>query len=203
MKTLIIDYGMSNLGSISRAVEECGGSAVVSDSPESLKEAAKVILPGVGSFRDGMINLDRVGWVEPLKKTALNGIPILGICLGMQLLADEGDEGGKTNGLGIVAGSVTKLKIKAKEDRLPHVGWNEVRQKKECALFDGIKDSSDFYFVHSYHFDVKDKCDILAVTPYCGEFVSAIKHNNIYGVQFHPEKSSVSGFQLLKNFLNI
>jgi len=204
MKVLIIDYGMGNLGSISRAVEECGGEYLISDNPKKLEEADKIILPGVGSFRDGIENLNLGGWVTPLKSYACDKkIPLLGICLGMQLLADKGSEGGETVGLGLINGQVQKLEPKSSSEKIPHIGWNNVDKAKEDKIFESIPDRSDFYFVHSYHFVPKDKKDILAVTPYCGKFVSVVGNDNIYGTQFHPEKSSNAGFQLLKNFLNL
>jgi len=205
MKVLIIDYGMSNLGSITRAVEECGGEDIVvsSDSKEVIG-ADKIILPGVGSFSDGMKNLRALGFVPLLKDHVLEKkIPFLGICLGMQLLATEGDEGGKTEGLNLIKGAIKKLKPKGSKERLPHVGWNEIKKTREDRVLNNIEDGSDFYFVHSYNFIPEKAKDILATTPYCGKFVSIVNRDNVYGVQFHPEKSSRVGFELLRNFLKI
>lgn len=205
MKIYIIDYGMSNLGSIKNALIECGGQnvAVITD-PNNLKDATHIVLPGVGSFKDGMDNLIKFGWYEPLRKIILEKkTPLLGICLGMQLLADKGYEGGEIDGLGLISGIVIKLKPVNKNERIPHVGWNEVFPTHTDPLFNNIPEGIDFYFVHSYHFIPKDKKNILSTTPYCGSFVSSINQKNIYGVQFHPEKSQRPGFQLLRNFLNI
>lgn len=200
---LVIDYGMSNLGSIRRALEECGGDVYVSDNPDDLKKAERMILPGVGSFADGMANLNKMGWVDAIKQEVLhNKIPILGICLGMQLLAIRGFENGETDGLGLIQGEIVRLNNVDSNERIPHVGWNDVIQKKEHPLFESIINGADFYFVHSYHFVPLNSSDILAETPYCGSFISAVCRDNIIGVQFHPEKSVPSGFQLLKNFLN-
>lgn len=204
MKTVIIDYGMSNLGSIKRAVEECGGDVVVADDPRDLKYAGKIILPGVGSYADGMKNIRERGWFEAIREEAgVNKVPLLGVCLGMQLLSDRGDEGGDTEGLGLIAGEVKKLVPVADNERIPHVGWNEINIASECPLLEDIHDGSDFYFVHSYHFIVRDPRDVAAYTPYCGKFVSIAAHENIYGTQFHPEKSTPDGFLLLKNFLKL
>ncbi|MBN1899482.1 MAG: imidazole glycerol phosphate synthase subunit HisH [Spirochaetes bacterium] len=202
MSVCIIDYGMSNLGSIKRALEECGAEAFVSGDPHDLTRCERIILPGVGSFADGMKNLIERGWVEPLKQEVLkNKIPLLGICLGMQLLARRGYEGGETQGLDLIPGEVRLLQPTSKNERIPHIGWNEIYRIKDNPLFNHIPDHDDFYFVHSYHFVPDDKENIITQTPYCGEFVSSIHLNNILGVQFHPEKSIPLGFQLLKNFL--
>ncbi len=204
MKTLIIDYGVSNLGSVSRAVEECGGKVFVNDYPKKSEKFEKIILPGVGSFHVGMKNLRDRGWPEFIKQFVLEKeIPILGICLGMQLLADSGEEGGETPGLGLISGQVEKLKSSEGGERIPHVGWNQIHQKRKDLLLEGVLPGADFYFVHSYHLVPTNKKDILATTPYCNNFVSVVNKKNIYGTQFHPEKSGLTGFMILKNFLSI
>jgi glutamine amidotransferase len=204
MRVVVIDYGMGNLGSVRRASEECGADVEVSDQPVDLRSATHIILPGVGSFTDGMANLTSHGWVSAIREAVLNdGIPLLGICLGMQLLAEIGYEGGETPGLGLIPGKVDLLKSTSSVERIPHVGWNEIFSSNQASLFEGIPDGSDFYFVHSYHFKVKDPSHVVATTPYCGGFISAVQSGNVYGVQFHPEKSQRSGFQLLKNFLKL
>ena len=203
MPLIIIDYGMSNLGSIHRALEECGANDVrISDNPESLRTADKIILPGVGAFGDGIEQLRSRGWVDVLREEALdNKIPLLGICLGMQLLATEGYENGVQPGLDLIPGSVIKLIPTKTQEKIPHVGWNEVHYARDNELFKGIKNGRDFYFVHSYHFVPNDEADIIGTTPYCGRFVSAVSRGNIFGTQFHPEKSIPSGFDLIRNFL--
>lgn len=204
MQVIIIDYGMSNLGSISHAVSECGGEATISDDPRDLNSATHIVLPGVGAYTDGMKNLDEGKWIAPIRKAALEDkIPFLGICLGMQLLSDIGYEGGETKGLGLIPGKVERFVSKSDSERIPHVGWNEIYQQKDSPLLESIADGTDFYFVHSYHFIPQNKSDILCTTPYCGGFVSALQAENIFGTQFHPEKSSRPGFQLLTNFLNL
>jgi len=202
MAVLVLDYGMGNLGSVRRAFEECGADEVlVSDSPKDLRLASHIVLPGVGAFAQGMENLKRAGWITPLKEAITNQqVPLLGICLGMQLLADKGLEGGEINGLGLVPGVVRRLVPTESEPRVPHMGWNEV-ETNPSNLFNGIASNTDFYFVHSYHFCPKDENSIVGRTSYCGRFISAIENDKIFGVQFHPEKSQKPGFQLLRNFL--
>jgi glutamine amidotransferase len=154
-----------------------------------------------------MANLHKSGWVEVLRTEAVdNKIPFLGICLGMQLLADSGSEGkaageAATTGLVFIAGDTVRMQPQDSDEKIPHMGWNEVHQKKHHWIFEGIDDHKDFYFVHSYHFVAKSDEDVVATTPYCGTFTSIVVHDNIIGVQFHPEKSQIVGFQLLKNFL--
>lgn len=200
--TLIIDYGLGNLQSVKRAFEECGADAFISDNPDDLKHATHIVLPGVGAFNDGMANLTRNGWTEAIRSEVLDaGIPLLGICLGMQLLARKGLEGGETNGLDLIPGIVEKLTPDTAGTRIPHVGWNEIYPSETHPLLNGIAYGTDFYFVHSYHFVLDNMQDAIAVTPYCGRFVSAIARGNVHGVQFHPEKSQKYGFQIIRNFL--
>jgi len=204
MRVVVIDYGMSNLGSINNALIECGGENVaVATDPKELFSATHIILPGVGAFKDGMDNLLKFGWESPLNKIVQDKVPLLGICLGMQLLASSGKEGGETKGLNLISGEIQKFKATSLGEKIPHVGWNEVYPSHQSALFEGIPAGTDFYFVHSYHFVPKNKKHILSTTPYCGHFVSSVAQDNIFGTQFHPEKSQRPGFQLLKNFLNL
>jgi imidazole glycerol-phosphate synthase subunit HisH len=201
---VIVDYGMCNLDSISRAVEECGGSPRVTDRPEVLEEASYLVLPGVGSFAQAMKNLRDRGLDSAIvEQVRGKQIPLLGICLGMQLLGTKGTEGGATDGLGLIDGEIRKLEATSGDFRIPHVGWNEVVQEKECPLFRGIPSGKDFYFVHSYHFVARDQNSVVARTPYCGGFASVVSRDAIWGVQFHPEKSQNAGFQVLRNFLAV
>lgn len=203
MPVLIIDYHMCNLGSVKRAFEECGAEVIVSSHPEDLEIATHIVLPGVGAFANGMKNLVTLGWVDAIKQAVLNEkIPILGICLGMQLLADKSFEKGETEGLHLISGDIIRLEPKNGKERVPHIGWNELHFNQQSSIFTSINNDSDFYFVHSFYFNPKNKNDILAITPYCGDFISAVQNENIIGVQFHPEKSSRAGFQLIRNFLN-
>ena len=198
----IIDYGMGNLDSVARAVEECGGTPLVTDRAEDIEKATHLILPGVGAFPDGIRNLKQRSLDEILRDQVVGGqIPFLGICLGMQMLATRGWEGGETEGLGWIEGEVQRLEPLGEDTRIPHIGWNEVALTRPSALFAGVDSGRDFYFVHSYHLVCHDKEDVLAMTPYCGGFVSAVTCGQIFGVQFHPEKSQRLGFQVLRNFL--
>lgn len=204
METVIIDYGMGNLLSVQRAFEKCGSDAVIIDNPLMLREAEHIVLPGVGAFPDAMRNLTEGGWIEELSRAVQKKeVPILGICLGMQLLADKGWEIRECDGLGFVPGEIILLEQTLEKERIPHVGWNEIEKKNDAPLLDGIRDGANYYFVHSYHFHVKDETHIAAVTPYCGGFASAVSNGNIVGTQFHPEKSQKAGFQLIKNFLGM
>lgn len=203
MKVAIVDYGMSNLGSVSRAVEKCGGDPIITNKSSDFEIVDKIILPGVGSFRDGIHNIKKLGLDKILNKQVLKDkIPILGICLGMQLMATKGWEIEEKMGLGWINGEV-KLFNQCKSERIPHIGWNEVNFTNKSSLFKDIHSGKDFYFVHSYHFSCNNEDNILATTPYCKGFTSAIYKNNIFGVQFHPEKSQKIGLKLINNFLSI
>lgn len=203
MSVLIIDYKMCNLGSVKRAFEECGADVIVSSQPADLGIATHIVLPGVGAFAEGMKNLTELGWVDAIKQTILNEkVPIIGICLGMQLLGDKSFEYGETDGLKLIAGDNIRLLPKNNKESVPHIGWNEVELNQQSTIFKSIDNGSDFYFVHSFHFIPKNNLNIIATTPYCGNFVSAVQNKNIIGVQFHPEKSSRVGFQLIRNFLD-
>lgn len=199
----IIDYGLCNLDSVARATQECGASPVVTSDPRTLGSADRLILPGVGSFADAMSELDRRGLSEAIREEVAAGAPLLGICLGMQLLASAGEEGGESPGLGIIEGRVTRLQPEIPDERVPHVGWNEVHAQNDSALFREIPKAADFYFVHSYHFVPANDADVLARTPYTGEFVSAVGRDHVYAVQFHPEKSQANGLRLLANFIEL
>jgi len=204
MKVTIIDYGMGNLQSIAMALEHCNATVTISNNSDDIFRADKLILPGVGSFGDGMHNLRSYGLDKELREAVVNQrIPLLGICLGMQVLADSGVEGGIIQGLGLIPGDVKKLVPRDPQERIPHIGWNDVNQIRKNQIFTHIPDGSDFYFVHSYHFVPKFPDNIIGVTPYCDKFVSIIQEENIWGVQFHPEKSSILGLALIKNFLTM
>jgi glutamine amidotransferase len=200
----IVDYGMCNLDSIARAVEECGGTSVVTDREEDLAKAERIILPGVGAFPDAMRNI-RARQLDRILEAQVIGqqIPLLGICLGMQLLAAKGWEGGASPGLGWLDAEVPRLEPQGDDRRVPHIGWNEVTPARPHPIFAGIPAGTDFYFVHSFHVRCVSVADVIATTPYCGGFASAIARDNIVGVQFHPEKSQRVGFKLLSNFLSM
>ena len=203
-RVAIVDYDLCNIDSVARAVEECGGRPTITSSPADLDAADRIILPGVGAFPDAMANLRSVGLDAALHAQVIEGgAPFLGICLGMQLLATVGEEVAETPGLGFVPASVRRLDSKNGAERIPHMGWNEVTPAQGSALFEGIEPGTDFYFVHSYHMVCDDETSVAATTPYCGGFTSAVASRNIFGVQFHPEKSQAAGFHLLRNFLGV
>jgi len=202
-KVAIVDYKAGNLDSIARAVEECGGHPVITALARDFEDASNIILPGIGSFADGMRNVRDLKLDEILMAEAIErGTPLLGICLGMQLLATVGFEGGETRGLGWIEGEVKKLKPDEPRARIPHIGWNEVTFLKSNELFGGVPSGKDFYFAHGYNFICKNEKDVIARTPYGGDFISAIQKRNIFGVQFHPEKSQHFGLQVIRNFLS-
>lgn len=201
MHVAIVDYGMGNLDSVARAVEECGGRPVVTCDRRELARAAAVVLPGVGSFGQGMANIRERGLDRVLvEDVAQQNVPLLGLCLGMQLLTTTGIEGEATAGLDLISGHVERLEPTASL-RVPHVGWNEVHHVRPHPLFEGIPSGRDFYFVHGYHVRCDDPRDVIATTPYGEDLTVAFGRNSVIGVQFHPEKSQRVGFQLLRNFL--
>lgn len=195
----IIDYGMGNLGSVRNAFEHLGYDSDICSQPERVHEFDRLVLPGVGSFRSGMEALDGLQWTAILKSSVSSGRPLLGICLGMQLLFDRGDEHGPMHGLGLIQGEVAKLAPCA-PNKVPHVGWNNLSSIKPHPLFEGVKPSVDFYFVHSYHCVPIDPSDTIATCDFGGEFVAGVARGNVAGVQFHPEKSQPAGMRILENF---
>lgn len=202
MRVAVIDYGMGNLGSVSRALTEIGSDVFVANNPGLLDQADRIVLPGVGSFADGMAHLTEHGWIAEIRQQVVEiGKPFLGICLGMQLLATRGTEGGITPGLGLIDGEVVRIDTLGCTLRIPHVGWNAIELSGTNGLFANVPEGTDFYFVHSYAFQPANLSHALAFTDYGIPIVAAIGFENIFGTQFHPEKSSKAGFQLLRNFL--
>ena len=200
---VIVDYGMCNLDSVARAVESCGGRPLVTDQEIDLRSATRIILPGVGAFPHAMESLNSRNLVSVIRERAKTAkVPILGICLGMQLLAERSTEGRGAIGLGLIPGTVVKLIPDGTDNRIPHMGWNEVNFCKQSPLFDGIPNGRDFYFVHSYHFQCEKTDNEISHSRYCGEFVSAVSRGCISGIQFHPEKSQRWGLQVIRNFLD-
>lgn len=195
----IIDYGMGNLHSVSKAVERLGYEAVVTADHEQIMSAAGAILPGVGAFGDAMHNLRQTGLDEVTGLYASSGKPLLGICLGMQLLFTQSEEHGTHEGLGLLPGEVNRFQGSYK---IPHMGWNRLSFTQESALFEGV-DEGYVYFVHSFHANVQRQSDLLATTDYHQAVTAIVGRDNVYGMQFHPEKSGDIGMYLLKNFLKL
>ncbi|MDD4955400.1 MAG: imidazole glycerol phosphate synthase subunit HisH [Candidatus Omnitrophica bacterium] len=203
---VVIDYGMGNLRSVQKAGERLGKKLRVTDSAGIIKKAEKIIFPGVGNFRQAVKELKERKIFDVLVKRINAGVPFLGICLGMQLLLDESEEAPGVRGLSVLKGKVRKFKDK--KIIVPHMGWNQIRvqgtgNRQQNKLFRGIPDSSYFYFAHSYYCDITEKDAVLATTKYGVNFTSACCKKNIWGVQFHPEKSQRLGLKLFKNFLNL
>ncbi len=200
----IVDYGMGNLKSLHRALNEVGGNVVISNDVRDITSAQRLIIPGVGSYADGAKNLRARGLFDIIRKVSLEDErPILGICLGMQLLSSNGNEGGTSEGLAIIPGEVKRLEPTTSEERIPHMGWNDVNLTTNGELFLGIPNHSDFYFVHSYCLIPANSSHIVGTTDFCGRTVTAVRNGNTWGVQFHPEKSGPLGYRLLRNFLNL
>ena len=197
---VIVDYGMGNLRSVSKAFEKEGARAVVSDEPKVIEKATKIVLPGVGAFPSAVKELKARKLFSPIAEKIKSGTPYLGICLGMQLLFSVSYEGEKTKGFEIVEGEVLKFKPGLK---IPHMGWNALHlKKKNCPILKGIKEGERFYFVHSYYGKPKDASWTLATTDYGTKFAAALWKDNIFATQFHPEKSQGSGLRIIKNFIN-
>lgn len=205
MKVGVIDYGVGNLGSVLRALEELRVAPVLVNRAADMHATDCLILPGVGNFADCARLLHEGGWTTALRDEVQGySRPLLGVCVGMQLLADSSTEGAEegqgTPGLGFIPGQVRHLRSFGCTQRVPHVGWNGITRTDD-PLFHGIPDGTDFYFVHSYAFAPQDSADVLATTDYGMPVTAAVRRGHVWGTQFHPEKSSRAGFRLLKNFI--
>tara|TARA_A100001015_G_C14880877_1_gene668360 strand:- start:535 stop:1164 length:630 start_codon:yes stop_codon:yes gene_type:complete len=199
---LIIDYGMGNIASVCNAISSLNCNSLISNDPKDILKADGIILPGVGAFGEAIKNLKNLKLFDPLKNYAIKEKkPLLGICLGMQLLADFSNERGSNEGLGLIPGNVRKIKTKSNLP-LPHVGWNDIKIKTKKPLFKDIHDGNCFYFVHSYYFDC-DKKYISSTVEYGETITASVQNKNIYGAQFHPEKSQSKGKIMLKNFIDL
>lgn len=204
-KITVINYEVNNLFSVCRAFESIGVSVTIATDAASVSSADRLVLPGVGSFMNGMERLRKLDLIEPIQEYARSGRPLLGFCLGLQLLAAESEEFGRHRGLGIIDGKVVRLP-QSENYKIPHIGWNSVYPFNENANWDssilhGIPPESDVYFVHSYFVKMQNDAHILAATSYSGiRFPSVIAMNNIYGCQFHPEKSGSTGLAIVRNF---
>ena len=202
----IVDYGMGNLRSVAKGFEHLGISARVTQKPEEIASAEKLVLPGVGAFEDAVRNLKELHVTESILTFLGSGRPFLGICLGLQLLFTESEEGGLHKGFGIFPGRVKRFPNGTL--KVPHIGWNRVNrtptvQRSECPLLKGIPDGSYFYFVHSYYADPVDQASVAAKTEYGVTFTSVIWKENMFATQFHPEKSQTLGLKVLENFARV
>ncbi|NVN90471.1 MAG: imidazole glycerol phosphate synthase subunit HisH [Desulfuromonadales bacterium] len=200
----IIDYGMGNLRSVQKGFEKIGADAVVTADPRVVLEADKIVLPGVGAFRDCMHNLEQAGFVEPILRVISDGRPFLGICVGMQLLFSDSVEFGLYRGLDLIPGHVLRFPEGMREGgedlKVPHMGWNQLNFKRKPGVFGGVDEGTNVYFVHSFYVKPDDDGVIAATTHYGIDFCSAIWKDNIVATQFHPEKSQHAGLRILKNF---
>lgn len=194
----IIDYGMGNLRSVQKGFARVGYQAEIVQDPAALETAPAVVLPGVGAFADAMENLRRAGMIEAIHRAVEAGKPFLGICLGQQLLFESSEEFGTTKGLGIFPGTVKRFPAGAL--KVPHMGWNQVEIQRPSPLLEGISEGSAFYFVHSYYVKPTDPNLALTLTEYGQKFASVVGRDNVFGIQFHPEKSSTLGLRILENF---
>ncbi|HZQ10168.1 MAG TPA: imidazole glycerol phosphate synthase subunit HisH [Anaerolineae bacterium] len=198
---LIIDYGMSNLRSVRHALHYLGAEACITDSPRDINRARALVLPGDGAFGPAMENLGAGGWLEPIYDAIARGVPFLGICLGMQLLFDSSEEMGEHRGLGILRGCVKKFPSDV--GKIPQIGWNELRVRNSSKFLQGVPDGVYAYFVHSYYCEAHDAEVVAAQTEYGISYASVIESGNVWGAQFHPEKSGHDGLRMLRNFLEL
>lgn len=199
---VIVDYGMGNLRSVQKGFEKVGRNALISRDPEQIRKAGRLVLPGVGAFPECMRNLSRLDLVEPVLEFIRSGRPFLGICLGLQLLFDESEEFGIHPGLKIVPGRVVGFD-KNMGLKIPHMGWNQVSFRQEAPIFRGIEDGSYFYFVHSFYVVPTEPSDTAGETDYGIKFTCAVARDNVFAVQFHPEKSQANGLKILTNFAGL
>ncbi len=199
---IIVDYGMGNLRSVQKAFERVGFKAAITSDPQRVLSAEKLVLPGVGAFSDAMHELAARGLIEPICEVIARGTPFLGICLGLQLLFEESEEGGTHRGFGILGGKVVRFP-ETPGLTVPHMGWNQIQIHRDAPLFRGIADGAHFYFVHSFYVEPVESSIVATTTDYAGPFCSMIWRDYIFATQFHPEKSQSLGLQFLKNFAEL
>ena len=193
----IVDYQMGNLRSVQKAFERVGVNAIISSDPDKIIKSEKLVLPGVGAFGKAVYYLEKLKLKKHIIEMAKKDVPILGICLGIQLLMEESEESPNYNGLGLIPGKVVRF---PEGKKIPHIGWNQIEIKKDVPILKNIPENSFFYFVHSYYAVPQSGNYVITVTDYEGEFPSIIGNKNIFGIQFHPEKSQKYGLEILKNF---
>lgn len=196
----IIDYGMGNLCSVQKALERVGASTKITENPEDLSRAEKIVLPGVGAFGNAMKELEARGFVAAVKEEVGNGKPFLGICLGFQVLFDASEESPGVRGLGLFSGEVKRFVTDLK---VPHMGWNQLRIKRRAPIYKGLEDGAFVYFVHSFYVAPENEEDIATSTDYSLEFASSVWRGNVFATQFHPEKSQAVGLAILENFVGL
>ncbi len=200
----LVDYGMGNLRSVANAFEAIGEKVQITQSAADLESVEGIILPGVGAFGDGIRNLEKAGLIEPLWREVIEkGKPYLGICLGMQFLAEYSEEGDRHAGFGWIQGKVRRIEPSDKKHKVPHMGWNDLKLARQSDLFEGLPEEPVFYFVHSYHLEPLEPEVVTATCDHGMIVTAAVQKGNIYGVQFHPEKSQRVGLKLLENFVSI
>ena len=197
---ILIDAGTGNLRSVQKALESVGANVLRTDDPRKVLLGEKIILPGVGAFGDFMSGLRARELASVIKDVVVRGVPLLGICVGMQALFEVGEEMGEHAGLGLLPGRVARF-AESLSVKIPHTGWNQLTVKKNALLFDRVNDGAYVYFNHSYYCQPQNSSDVIATTEYGLQYACAVQHKNIFGVQFHPEKSQTVGLQILKNFL--
>lgn len=195
----IVDYGMGNLKSVYNAFKFIGVEPIVLSTPKGMNDVTHLVIPGVGAYTKAMENIRKLSFEESIQDYVKSGRPVLGICLGMQLLSTLGFEPEETKGFDIIQGSVLKFQSPPVKI-VPHMGWNSISLKREHYLFEGVKKTADFFFIHSYHFVTLNQEDVLATTYYDIEFNSIVVKENVFGIQFHPEKSQKQGLKILENF---
>lgn len=202
-RVAVVDYGLCNVDSVLRALSQCGAQAYLAHDATDIKTADKIVLPGVGAFDAAMAELTRADLISPLADAVLaEQVPFLGICLGMQLLARSSEEGGAAGGLDWFDAHVRRIQPGI-DERVPHVGWNEVDHDESSPILAGIPTRTDFYFVHSYHLECSEPDEVIATTPFAGTVTAVVGRGTVFGVQFHPEKSQQFGLRLLANFLAV
>ena len=200
----VIDYGMGNLRSVQKALEEVGAKTLVTSKPADIKKCDKVVFPGVGAFGDAMKEVRRIGMDDAIQGAIEDGKAFLGLCLGLQLLFEKSEEAPGVNGLSVLKGEAKRFRFSDKSGlKVPHMGWNTIETVAGSGLFKGIPKDPYVYFVHSYYVKPKDGSVILTTTDYGIEFASGVRKDNIYGLQFHPEKSQAAGLHILRNFIGL
>lgn len=198
---IMIDYGAGNIRSVQKAFEHIGAKVTLTEEPDMVLSARKLVLPGVGAFGSGLTALRARHLDSAIIRAANQGTPLLGICLGMQFLFDQSDEMGLHDGLGLISGHVTRFNLADKGLKVPHMGWNQIESKRDHPLLNGVPDGSHAYFVHSYYCVADDDRDVITQTEFGHPFASCVARGNIFGIQFHPEKSQLRGLQILRNFV--